>query len=120
MAHGLRGDALQDLVITVNEAASNALEHGGSTGTATLVEDGTGVQVEIVDSGGTLEPYHLDRAPDPRAIRGMGLWIIQRICRDVTVDHPGGQSRLRFRVSSGVASGDKGDAMPGSAAEPLL
>ncbi|TYB61038.1 ATP-binding protein [Nonomuraea sp. PA05] len=64
-----------------------------------LVRDDAGIQVEVIDSGGRLKPRHLERKLELRPTRGMGLGIIQRIGHDVTVDHPGGHSRLRFRVS---------------------
>ncbi|GAA2211121.1 hypothetical protein GCM10009850_065800 [Nonomuraea monospora] len=101
-ACGLRGETLQNLLIAVNEAASNALEHGGLTRMVHLLKDDSGIQVEVIDSGGRLKTRHLERKLELRPNRGMGLGIIQRIGHDVTVDHPGGHSRLRFRVSSGT------------------
>lgn len=120
MACGLKHNRLQDLVITVNEAASNALEHGGMPGEVILTEDETGVWVEVVDAGGTLQPRHVTSEPTARPTRGMGLWIVRQLCDQVTVDHPGGQSRLTYHVSRVPASRDEGDGMPDSAAEPLL
>ncbi|MEV4473265.1 ATP-binding protein [Nonomuraea sp. NPDC049504] len=119
VACGLKGDRLQDLLIAVNEGMSNALEHGDMPGTVTLFERQVGVGVEIVDSGNSLHAGHLTLEPSPDAKRGMGLWIIRRICGEVRIDHPGGRSRLSFYVGRADAAEDDGEAMPGTAAEPL-
>ncbi|MEV0618936.1 ATP-binding protein [Nonomuraea sp. NPDC050404] len=94
---GLSGTRLYDLVIAVNEAAGNVLDHGGA-GTLTARADEAGVQVDIVDDAGTLTADHLRLSPDPDSHHGYGLNVIRRLCDEVTLDHPGGHSRLRLRI----------------------
>jgi serine/threonine-protein kinase RsbW len=95
---GLSGCRPGDLVLAVNEAAINVLEHGGAIGTLTACSDENGVSVEILDSGGTLQGEHLTAEPDMRSLRGLGLWMIRRLCDEVTLDHPDGRSRLCLRM----------------------
>lgn len=98
---GLSGTRLDDLIIAVNEAADNVLEHGGGGGTLTARADGDGVWVDVMDMVGTLTSAHLYRhgaEPPPPASRGYGLWIIRRLCDEVTVDQIGGRSRLRMHM----------------------
>ncbi|MEV4395317.1 ATP-binding protein [Nonomuraea sp. NPDC049607] len=83
-AGGLRGERLEDLVLAVNEAVTNVLDHGGGAGTLTLHARPGAVLVQIEDTSGQLTREHLDAAEiDPTAMRGHGLWIIQRLCDGV-------------------------------------
>jgi anti-sigma regulatory factor (Ser/Thr protein kinase) len=96
----LSGQRLDDVLIAANEAAINVLEHGGGNGTLSIWHDERGLIVEVTDSVGTLTSSHLDRErPDPSTPRGFGLWLIQQLCDEVSVDHPSGLSRIRMRVS---------------------
>jgi anti-sigma regulatory factor (Ser/Thr protein kinase) len=90
----LAGQRLDDLEIAANEAAANVLDHAGGTGTLTARHDDHGITVEITDDAGTLTPEHLQLTPDPTRPGGFGLWIINRLCDQVSLDHPEGRSRL--------------------------
>ncbi|SEL01652.1 ATP-binding protein [Nonomuraea pusilla] len=110
---GFSGPRLQDLVLAVNEAADNVLEHGGGAGAVVLGADGQGIRVDVLDRAGTLTSAHLYRhasAPPPAA-RGYGLWIIRQLCDEVAVDHPDGVSRLRmyFQAKPGSQVRDTAD-----------
>ncbi|MFC4121573.1 ATP-binding protein [Nonomuraea zeae] len=97
---GLADDRAADLIIAINEAAANVLDHGAGTGVVTARHDSDGIWVEVVDPGGTLTADHLFLpAPSANALRGMGLRIIRRLCDEVIVDHPDGHSRLRIHLS---------------------
>ncbi|GLW07131.1 hypothetical protein Misp01_22610 [Microtetraspora sp. NBRC 13810] len=94
---GLSGQRLGDLVIAVNEAAINVLEHGGGRGTLTITSDRAEVTAEITDTAGGLTARHLRQPkPDHAALRGHGLWLIRQLCDRIVLDHPGGVSRLRL------------------------
>ncbi|MFI6179171.1 ATP-binding protein [Nonomuraea sp. NPDC051191] len=96
---GLSGERLEDLVLAVNEAVTNVLDHGGSAGLVTAVRDPIGVCVEILDTAGRLTPDHLDAAGvDPTASHGFGLWVIRQLCDSVALERTGPGSRLRLRV----------------------
>lgn len=100
-AAGLSGARLDDLVIAVNEAADNVLEHGGGGGTLGARADECGVWIDVTDISGTLTPAHLPRygaEPPPAASRGYGLWIIRRLCDEVSVEQAAEGSLLRMHV----------------------
>lgn len=101
-AAGVTGERLDDLVIAVNEAADNVLEHGGGAGTLSARADDRGIWIDVADTAGTLTAGHLYRYgadPPPAASRGYGLWIIRRICDEVAVEN----SRLRMHIRRGEA-----------------
>ncbi|MEV5890355.1 ATP-binding protein [Nonomuraea fuscirosea] len=83
---GLPGHRLEDLVLAVNEAVTNVLDHGGGAGTVTARQAGDLIMVEVLDLAGGLTPDHLAcAAVDPTATQGYGLWVIQHLCDEVTL-----------------------------------
>jgi serine/threonine-protein kinase RsbW len=106
VAAGFAGQRLDDLVIAVNEAVDNVLDHGGGTGMLTVRREPGGVSVEIVDDLGLLTEEHLRRRPDPGGFRGFGLSIISRLCDQVVLDHPGGRSRLSLYIRRSTPASD--------------
>ncbi|NUR85636.1 MAG: ATP-binding protein [Nonomuraea sp.] len=104
---GLSGARLDHLVLAVNEAAANVLEHGGGRGTVTAYTDAAVLTVEVCDEAGRLRPEHLAAARVPAApgsSRRLGLWLIQHLCDEVGLDHPQGRSRLRLRIRLPLAT----------------
>ncbi|NUO98310.1 MAG: ATP-binding protein [Nonomuraea sp.] len=98
---GLSGTRLDHLVLAVNEAAANVLEHGGAGGTVTAYTDAAVLTVEVCDNAGRLRAEHLAdaRLSSPSTSpRHLGLWLIQHLCDEVGLDHPEGVSRLRLRM----------------------
>ncbi|MER6950529.1 ATP-binding protein [Nonomuraea sp. NPDC000554] len=96
---GIKGVRLDDLVIGVNEAAINVLEHGGGKGTVSIWDDDVFLTVDVVDSAGLLTS---DRArtqrPPEGANRGFGLWLMGLLCDEFTVSQESGRSRVRLRM----------------------
>jgi anti-sigma regulatory factor (Ser/Thr protein kinase) len=80
-AAGCGRDRVDDLVLAVNEVATNAVEHG--SGDARL-DVWTGPARELVcevHDGGVLDdPLPGLRAPHPSDPRGRGLWIARQLC----------------------------------------
>ncbi|MCK2220965.1 ATP-binding protein [Actinomadura sp. ATCC 31491] len=102
LAAGFTGARLRDVVLVVNEAADNVLEHGGGSGVVVAHADGDGLWIEVCDPAGTLTDERFRRltaVPPPLARHGYGLWVIARLCDEVHIDHPGGGSRLRLRLN---------------------
>ena len=76
----LSRDRRSDLVLAVNEAATNAVRHGDGGCTARIWHDGCSIVTEI--SSDTAVPDRLAgraRRPDAGAPSGRGLWLINEV-----------------------------------------
>ncbi|MFI7701063.1 ATP-binding protein [Nonomuraea sp. NPDC049480] len=105
---GLRGERLEDLVLAVNEAVTNVLDHGGAAGLITARGHSGGFTVEVLDVAGRLTAEQVASARiDPTRSHGFGLWVIQHLCDEVTVVQTdlGTLLRLRMRVHATAAAG---------------
>jgi anti-sigma regulatory factor (Ser/Thr protein kinase) len=77
----LTPDRRSDLVLAVNEAATNAVRHGDGVGSARIWHDGRGLVTEISsDAAGPDQLAGRGRRPDPAADSGRGLWLINQVC----------------------------------------
>ena len=78
---GVRSDRLADLVLAVNEAASNTLAHTEGSGTLRIWQDGDAVVCEVTDAGHMITADLAGRLQPPtEAKRGRGLWMINQLC----------------------------------------
>lgn len=93
----------EDIVLAVNEVATNAVEHGGGEaqlcvwlGTA---DGGTAGDLvcEIHDSGALRDPLPGLQAPHPSDPRGRGVWIARQLCDSLHIwaDQAGTHVRMR-------------------------
>jgi anti-sigma regulatory factor (Ser/Thr protein kinase) len=82
---GLSPTRTDDLVLVVNEIATNAIRHGGGRGTLTMVSRSDGVSVEVRDCGPGLPRHTRDELPAETSIGGRGLWIVRRLCRCLSI-----------------------------------
>jgi anti-sigma regulatory factor (Ser/Thr protein kinase) len=106
---GIRGERLDDLLLAVNEAVINVLEHGGGGGTLSISQDETYLTVDVTDDVGRLAPRHIPRQRPTGTVRGFGLWLMSQLCDEFTIQQIAGRSRVRLRMllrrsSSGAAS----------------
>lgn len=77
---GLAPDRVADLVLAVNELASNSIEHGPGTGRFRMWT-GPDVVAEISDDGGEMDaPFPGLTLPPPEGARGRGLWLASELC----------------------------------------
>lgn len=76
---GLEPGRVDDLVLAVNELASNSVEHGPGAGTLRMWADGDGVTAEIGDTGTIDVPFPGLVAPPVRGARGRGLWLASEL-----------------------------------------
>ncbi|MFC4112624.1 ATP-binding protein [Nonomuraea zeae] len=97
---GLRDPRLDNLVLAVNEAVTNVLDHAGTAGLITARTTSESVTVEILDTAGRLTHGHLAAAHeiDGTATHGYGLWVIQRLCDVVHLEQTGHGSRLSLEM----------------------
>lgn len=100
MKAGLSDERTDLVVLAVNEAVTNVLDHAGGDGTLSVHSDEHGLTISVTDNAGTLQAEDLHNPPRPNPTRGMGLWVIRRVCDRVTLDHPDGRSRLRLFIDT--------------------
>jgi anti-sigma regulatory factor (Ser/Thr protein kinase) len=77
---GLTGEEVADLVLAVNELASNSIEHGAGTGLLRVWPDADGMTVEVFDGGRMDLPFAGLTLPPPENERGRGLWLASELC----------------------------------------
>jgi serine/threonine-protein kinase RsbW len=82
---GLSPIRTDDLVLAVSEIATNAIRHGGGSGTLTMVSRSDGVSVEVCDSGPGLTARAPGELPTATSIGGRGLWIVRRLCHRLSI-----------------------------------
>jgi len=70
----------EDLVLAVNEVATNAVEHGSPQAEIHLWATAGGLVCEVHDSGVLTEPLPGMVAPHPADPRGRGVWIARQLC----------------------------------------
>jgi anti-sigma regulatory factor (Ser/Thr protein kinase) len=77
---GLTPMRTEDLVLAVNELASNSVRHGGGSGVLrTWLEDDTFV-AEVSDRGQIDEPLAGREPPCSGQVGGHGLWLVNQLC----------------------------------------
>jgi anti-sigma regulatory factor (Ser/Thr protein kinase) len=82
---GLDADAREDLVYSCSEVATNAVEHGGGTGTAWTWTAGDEVVCQVHDAGRITDPFPGVLPPSVDQDRGRGLWLARALCDEVDV-----------------------------------
>ena len=90
---------LEDLIFSVNEAASNAVAHGDGTCQARVWRDGGRVVSEVVTASSIGDPLAGLRRPDPGATGGRGLWLIDELCDLVEVRSGPEGTSVRMHVA---------------------
>lgn len=88
-----------DLVIAVNELATNSIRHGGGGGKLCVWREYGALVVEVQD-GGRIEQSLLGRIrPAPLAGRGRGLWMARQLCDLVQIRSGPEGTDVRLRMS---------------------
>jgi anti-sigma regulatory factor (Ser/Thr protein kinase) len=78
VAAGLGVGRIRDLVLAVNEVATNSLRHGGGRGTVRTWEEPGELVCEVSDAGRLDRPLAGREAP--AAGGGAGLWLANQLC----------------------------------------
>ncbi len=82
---GLGADRVADLVLAVNELATNTIRHGGGGGTLHLWNRPGRMVVQVNDAGQISDPLAGRRAPVHDGTGGIGLWTVNQLCDLVEV-----------------------------------
>jgi anti-sigma regulatory factor (Ser/Thr protein kinase) len=82
---GISTERRGDLLIVVNEIASNSLRHGGGRGELAVWRTDGRVVCEIRDEGQFADPLADRRPPNDERPGGRGLWLANQLCDLVQV-----------------------------------
>ncbi len=89
---------IDDVVVAVNEVATNAVEHGTAPARIDVWSDPAGCVVEVHDSGVLTDPLPGLRPPHPAQRRGWGMWVVRQACDYVHVWGDDRGTHLRMHV----------------------
>src|SRR5690348_14428369 len=101
---GLDSQRQHRLMLAVNEAATNAITHGGGRGRLEITQDdGKSLIAEVTDHGPGLGTLPELTRPEPDAAGGRGLWIMYETCDRVELrTGPRGTTvRLEMALTAG-------------------
>jgi anti-sigma regulatory factor (Ser/Thr protein kinase) len=79
-AAGLDPARTADLVLAVDEVATNSLRHGGGRGTLRIWRDERALVCEVRDTGRIEDPMAGRERPALERDGGRGLWMVNQLC----------------------------------------
>jgi len=99
--HGLPKDAVDDILLVLDEAVSNAIRHGSGAGypveVAVRVDHGW-IDIRVRDCGPTSDLPSLPATQPPSlATGGRGLWLIKQLVDEVRLRRAGEGTLLLAR-----------------------
>ena len=106
----LNQEVVDDVLLALDEAVSNAIRHGSRGGEQVLVtveSDDEWVEMTVRDGGPTPRLPHLPAGPPPvLQTGGRGLWLILQLVDEVRLQRieDGTRLTMRRRVTSNVDS----------------
>jgi anti-sigma regulatory factor (Ser/Thr protein kinase) len=97
--HGMHGSRLEDLVLAINELATNSIRHGGGGGALRAWGDGRDLLLEVADAGYVADPLlGRERAPSDR-FGGRGLYLVHHLCDLVQMRSSERGTTVRVRMA---------------------
>lgn len=100
-AAGLGEPQADELVLAVNEVATNSIRHAGGGGELRIWHTGSEVTCEIHDHGHIADPLAGRRLPATRGPGGRGLWIANQLC-DLVEIRTNRRSGTTIRLHAGA------------------
>jgi anti-sigma regulatory factor (Ser/Thr protein kinase) len=101
LTEGLAENPTDDLVLCVDEMASNSLLHGGGNGTLRMWREPTEVICEISDAGSIADPLVGRESPAVDRLGGRGLWMANQLCHLVQVRSGASGTVIRLHMHLG-------------------
>ncbi|GIF76448.1 ATP-binding protein [Asanoa siamensis] len=101
----MSAEALDDFLVAVNEAMTNAVRHGGGTGRLLLWRDGA-LMCQVIDHGPGFDPTSYlrpEQRPRPSPSGGMGLWLAQQASDEMRIES--GASGTTITISGHLGRG---------------
>lgn len=82
---GLDRERMDDLVLAINEVATNSVQHAGGHGTLRIWQEGKTVLCEVRDDGYITDPLVGRRTPGFGDEASRGFWVVNQLCDLVQV-----------------------------------
>jgi anti-sigma regulatory factor (Ser/Thr protein kinase) len=98
IAAGFSTKTAEDLVVAVNEVATNSAVHGGGGGVLRIWREDSVLICEIHDTGYIDDPLAGYVRPDRSRAGGFGLWLTNQICDLVQVRTFAGGNAVRMHM----------------------
>lgn len=95
---GLSPERTHELVVSVNELATNTLTHTPGEGKLSVWNNPGSLLCEVTDGGRLTDPLAGRRTPPPGAENGMGLWLVNQLCDLVEIRSDGTGTTIRVRM----------------------
>ncbi|MGH9062600.1 MAG: anti-sigma factor RsbA family regulatory protein [Acidimicrobiales bacterium] len=95
---GLGPERVQDLVVAVNEVATNTVVHTGAPGSLRMWSHPGGVVCEVSDDGHIADPLVGRVMPSARADGRRGLWLVNQVCDLVELRSGPSGTTIRLHV----------------------
>jgi anti-sigma regulatory factor (Ser/Thr protein kinase) len=98
---GMSADRTGDLILAVDELATNSVRHGGGQGVLRIWDDDRALICEVRDRGRIDEPLVGRRFPSTDQAGGFGVWLVNQLCDLVQMRSLAGGNvvRLHMRVA---------------------
>jgi anti-sigma regulatory factor (Ser/Thr protein kinase) len=96
---GMSSNRTSDLVLAVNELATNSVRHGGGSGLLRLWQDRTAMICEVRDRGRIDQPLAGRVRPHETQEGGFGLWLVSQLCDLVQIRSFATGSVVRLRMA---------------------
>jgi anti-sigma regulatory factor (Ser/Thr protein kinase) len=101
IAAGLSELRTGDLVLAVNEVATNSVIHGGGQGVLRIWCEPDAVICEVSDGGAIVEPMAGREPPPDGHLGGQGLWLCNQLCDLVQIRSFAGGAVVRLHMRTG-------------------
>jgi anti-sigma regulatory factor (Ser/Thr protein kinase) len=96
---GIAESRIPDVVLAVDEAATNAIMHGSAPAGLRFWRDGLEIVCEIADGGSIVDPLAGRRRPEAHWLDGRGLWMMNQLCDLVELRPTAAGTVVRLHVS---------------------
>jgi anti-sigma regulatory factor (Ser/Thr protein kinase) len=100
---GLGATRTEDLVLAVNELATNTLRHGGGRGLVRVWREDGALVCEVRDAGRITQPLAGRVRPPDTQPGGRGLWMVNHLCDLVQIRSRPGGNVIRLRMCLGTS-----------------
>jgi anti-sigma regulatory factor (Ser/Thr protein kinase) len=100
-AAGLERPKVTDLILAVNEVATNSLKHAEAPGRMRVWAEPDGIACQLEDPGHIADPLVGRRRPAPSVEGGLGLWMVNQLCDLVEVRTSARGTVIRLHMARG-------------------